>query len=338
MKEIVWSSVLKAASFKRVINALNVLTSLAISNITKKNIVWGAPFILNIEPTVSCNLRCPQCATGMGLVERYESSMSFDLYKQIIDELWEQIWYLLLYNQGEPFLNDRLIDFIKLAKQKRIYVTTSTNGHFLSDTQSTEKLVKSGLDSIFISLDGIDQATYEKYRRGGNFQKVIEGIKVLVKCREKLKSKTPKIIIQFLVMKHNEHQIEKIKKLKQKIGADRLLIKTMQLENLIDAHIFLPRAKKYNRYRSGKNNIEMKKPKNQLCNRLWYSTVIISDGRVVPCCFDKNGKYCFGEMPQQTLNEIWKSDEYQKFRNKNRRARQSIDICQNCSQGQKIFF
>ncbi len=338
MKEIVWSSVVKALSGKRFFNGIKVFSSLLLSRIMKKNILWGVPFVVNIEPTVHCNLRCPQCITGLGKIKRDRASLSFKNYKHFIDEFGEKIWYLLLYNQGEPFLNDHLIDFIKFAKQKRIYVTTSTNGHFLSDTRSTEKLIKSGLDSIFISIDGINQATYEKYRRGGNFQKVIEGIKVLVKCREKLKSKTPKIIIQFLVMKHNEHQIEKIKKLKQKIGADRLLIKTMQLENPIDADIFLPRAKKYNRYRSGKNNIEMKKPKNQLCNRLWYSTVILSDGRVVPCCFDKNGKYFFGEISQQTLNEIWKSDEYQKFRNKNRRARQSIDICQNCSQGQKIFF
>ena len=122
MKEIEWSCVLKSASPKRIFNVLKALTSFGMSKIYKKSIVWGKPFIVTIEPTIDCNLKCPQCLTGIGKVRRQEKLFNFQLFTQIIDEFGDYIWYLLLFNQGEPFLNPLLLDFIRLAKQKNIYI------------------------------------------------------------------------------------------------------------------------------------------------------------------------------------------------------------------------
>ncbi|MBC8182025.1 SPASM domain-containing protein [candidate division KSB1 bacterium] len=338
MKEIFWISVFKAATFRKTINSLKVITSLFLSKILKQNFVWGTPFIINIEPTVVCNLKCPQCITGMGKIKRDSSFLSYKLYKQILDELGNNLWYLLLYNQGEPFLHKEFIELIELAKQKRIYVTTSTNGHFFEREVAVERLVKSGLDSIIISLDGADENTYQKYRHNGDFKKVIKGIKLLAYCKKKLKSKTPKILIQFLVMKHNEQQLVKIKRLIKKLGADRLLIKTFQIEDKNKALSFLPSNKKINRYKNGTKKLNLKNSASKGCARLWYSTVILSDGRVVPCCFDKNGEYSFGKIKDKSLKEIWTSDEYKNFRSQISRNRGFFEICRNCTQNQKIFF
>jgi len=337
MKEIFWQSVLKAASWKRTVNAGRILFSLGCSVIFRKTYVSGVPFILNIEPTVRCNLFCPQCLTGLGLIRRNSDSLSFDLFKQIIDEVSDKLWYVLLYNQGEPFLNDQLIDFIHLAKQKRLYVTTSTNGHFLTDASVVEKLVTSGLDSIFVSLDGTDQSTYERYRVGGDFDRVLSGIKLIVETKKNLKAKTPRIMLQFLVMKHNQHQVTEIKNFKKRLKVDRILIKTVQIADWSRADDFLPSIKKYNRYLDPKNHIDLINKKNKLCRRLWYSTVVLADGRVVPCCFDKNGRYAFGNLSKQTLLEIWHSDGYRRFRVCSKQNRYSIDLCGNCTAGQKIF-
>jgi radical SAM protein with 4Fe4S-binding SPASM domain len=338
MKEIVWGAVLKAATFYRIINSLKVLAALTLSKLTKVNIVWGLPFIINIEPTVTCNLRCPHCITGMGLIKRESSSLNLKLYKNILNELGDKLWYLLLYNQGEPFLHEQFFEFIELAKKKGIYVTTSTNGHFLAKEEFIERLVKSGLDSIIISLDGADKKTYEKYRYNGDFNKVFKGIERLSDCKRKMNSDTPKILLQFLLMKHNEHQLVKIKQQSKTLGADRLLVKTFQIEDRNKALTFLPRQEKYNRYKIEKENFNQKKIVSKNCSRLWYSTVILSDGRVVPCCFDKNGKFSFGNIKDKSLKEIWTSDGYKKFRSQITRDREFFEICRNCTQNQKIFF
>jgi len=338
MKDIFWISVFKTTSVKRIINSVKVIISLALSRMTNKIIIWGKPFIINIEPTVACNLKCPQCITGMGKTKRDNPFLSSDLYEQILHELGNELWHMLLYNQGEPFLHKEFIKFITLAKQKGIYVTTSTNGHFLDSEETVEQLIKSGLDSIIISLDGADEKTYKKYRFEGDFKKVINGIEMLVYCKKKLNSKTPKIIIQFLVMKHNERQLVKIKRLIKKLGADRLLIKTFQIEDKNKMNSFLPNNEKFNRYKDKTKKLELRNSVNKGCARLWYSTVILSDGRVAPCCFDKNGGFTFGNINDKSLNEIWTSNEYRNFRSQISRDRGKFKICRNCTQNQKIFF
>jgi len=336
VKEIVWTSVIKSFSFRRLTNIVKVGIALGLSILLKKVYVWGKPFILTIEPTVSCNLRCPQCLAGLGKIERFESFMPFELYKHIIDYYGKDIWYLLLYNQGEPFLHNRLIHFIRLAKEKRIYVTVSTNGHFFREEKFVEQLTLSGIDSIIISLDGADAVTYSRYRQGGNFDQVCQGIKNVIITRRKLRKKTPLIFLQFLIMRHNEHQLEDIQKLRKSLGVDRILFKTMQIEDFSTAQHYLPTDQKWQRYHIERNSLKLIKLAYR-CDRLWYSTVILSDGRIVPCCFDKNGKYSFGNIKTEPLNKIWTSHAYRKFRQRVIQNRYKIEICRNCSQNQKIF-
>ncbi len=338
MREIVWQAVLRSFSLKRLMNSGKALSAFLLSKLSQKAFVWGLPFIVHVEPTVACNLKCPQCLTGMGQIKRSDNFMPFELFKNFIESHSEYIWYLLLYNQGEPFRHKNLIDFIRLAKEKKIYVMTSTNGHFLSNVNSVRALIKSGLDSIIISLDGADAETYQKYRINGDFQKVIRGIENLVNQRKKLHSKTPEIMIQFLVTAHNEHQIDEMKKLCKKLGADRLLMKTFQVESFENGKHYLPINKKFNRYKKQGHNFKLKSKTKNICARLWYSTVILSDGRVVPCCFDKNGTYTFGKITDDlTLAEIWTSEHYKQFREAVSANREKIPICGNCSQNRKIY-
>lgn len=337
MKEIFWSRVIRSISFPRLSNAAKVVASLGLSKLFKRIFVWGRPFILTVEPTILCNLKCPQCISGTGRAIREEKTMTLETFRRVLDSAGDSVWHLLLYNQGEPFLNPDFLAFIEMAKQRRIYVTTSTNGHFLQNEDNVRRLVDSGLDSIFISLDGADAETYQKYRIGGDYQQVVEGIRRLVRIRKSLKSRTPKVLIQFLVMKHNEHQIEQIRELARSLGADRLLLKTFQVEFRNKGDSFLPANPKWIRYKPGRAGIQLKNTLHG-CDRLWYSSVFLSDGRIVPCCFDKNGTYTFGNISQLTnFEEIWKSDEYTEFRNRILSGEGNLSICQNCSQNQARY-
>jgi MoaA/NifB/PqqE/SkfB family radical SAM enzyme len=195
----------------RVWNAAKVIISYFFSRITKNVSHGGLPISISFEPTTSCNLRCPECPSGLRSFTRPTGMLEEDLFKKTIDELHKTLIYLIFYFQGEPFLNPKFLDLVAYASSKGIYTATSTNAHYLNDSNA-KKTVESGLDRLIISIDGTTQETYEAYRIGGSLEKVIEGTKNVIRWKKELRSSTPHILFQFLVVKPNQHQIEDVKK------------------------------------------------------------------------------------------------------------------------------
>ncbi|MBN2000406.1 radical SAM protein, partial [candidate division KSB1 bacterium] len=245
--EVAIGQVIKALSFKRVLNAVKILASFLFSIILKKAIVWGYPPIVNVEPTNLCNLKCPLCTTGSGDMQRPRGKMNFEIYRRFVDQVADKTIYMTLYHQGEPYLLKDFNRFVRYAKDKGMYVNTSTNAHFF-EKKSAREVVDSGLDSMIISLDGVTQDSYSRYRVGGSLETVLNGIRRLVDAKKQHNSKTPYLFLQFLVMKHNESEIPAVKKLAKELGVDRLLIKTIQVMTVEEAHEWLPEEKKYRRY------------------------------------------------------------------------------------------
>lgn len=337
MKEIPLHLILKTVTLKRVINAAKAVSSFLLSAITKRPIVWGKPFILTVEPTNICNLKCPLCVTGNSKMMRKAGMMDFQTYKKVLDEFGESIFYLLLYQQGEPFINKDFIRFIEYAKQKNIFITTSTNAHYFNE-ETAAATVCSGLDTIIVSIDGLDQESYEKYRVNGSLAIVTEGIKTLVLERKKHKSKTPRIYLQFIVMQHNEAQLSELSKFAGSLGVDKVLVKTVQVEDKKEAEEWLPQNPNYRRYEINGEEIRTKTVGKGPCPRPWTSTLVNWDGSVVPCCFDKHGLHKNGSFKESnTIDEIWRSKNYGTFRDRILKNRKEIDICSNCSQGLKLY-
>ncbi|MGN6800308.1 MAG: radical SAM/SPASM domain-containing protein, partial [Ginsengibacter sp.] len=246
--------------------------------------------------------------------------------------------YLIFYFQGEPYLNKNFLEMVSYASSKGIYTATSTNAHFLTD-EIARKTVESGLDRLIISLDGTTQEVYEQYRREGDIQKVIEGARNIVKWKRKLKSKTPFLFFQFLVVRPNEHQIEEVKKLAKEVGVDEVRFKTAQVydyEN--DPNKLIPVNEKYSRYKRNKEGkiIARNKLQNH-CSKLWEANVITWDGMVVPCCFDKDATHRLGDLKNQSFREIWQNENYKRFRKELTKSRKNIDICANCSEGLSVW-
>ena len=197
---------------KRLANILAIWSSYVRSKITKQPIVNGLPVSISIEPTTACNLKCPECPSGLRSFSRPTGKLEPTLFKKIIDEIHEKLFYLIFYFQGEPYLHPEFLEMVSYASGKGIYTATSTNAHFLDD-ENARRTVESGLDRMIISIDGTTQETYEAYRKTGNLDQVLEGTKRILKWRNMLKSKTPAILWQFLVVGPNEHQIPEIKRL-----------------------------------------------------------------------------------------------------------------------------
>ena len=246
------------------------------------------------------------------------------------------VW-LILYFQGEPFLNKQFLEFVKYAAQKNIYTATSSNAHYFTD-EMAKATVESGLDRLIISIDGTTQDTYGKYRIGGNVDKVIEGTEKLLIWKKKLKSKTPHIIWQFIVFKHNEHQLPEIKKLAKQVGVNELGIKTAQIYDYQTSDNFIPENKDLSRYEKlPDGTFQIKNKLLNQCWRMWRGSVITWDGLVVPCCFDKDATHRFGDISSQSFHEVWHSDKYNNFRNAILKSRKEIDICTNCTEGTKVW-
>jgi radical SAM protein with 4Fe4S-binding SPASM domain len=258
-------------------------------------------------------------------------------FKKVIDEIHQELLYLIFYFQGEPYLNPSFLELVKYATSKNIYTATSTNAHYLDDNNA-RKTIESGLDRLIISIDGTTQETYESYRIGGKLSKVLEGTRNVVRWKKELKSKTPHIIFQFLVVKPNEHQINDIKKLALETGVDEVALKTAQIYDYEQGSELIPTNQKYSRYEqteTGKYTI-----KNQLLNhcwKLWHSCVVTWDGRVVPCCFDKDAEYKMGDLKENSFREVWKNPAYYAFRSSVLRSRSEIEICKNCTEGTKVW-
>ncbi|HYH16415.1 MAG TPA: radical SAM/SPASM domain-containing protein [Flavisolibacter sp.] len=323
---------------RRVLNMAKVYSSYQLSKWTKKSIQWGMPISISFEPTTSCNLRCPECPSGLRAFSRPTGMLRKDFFRETIDQLEKELSYLVFYFQGEPYLNPEFLNMVQYASSKKIYTATSTNAHYLTEANA-RKTVESGLDRLIISIDGTTQETYQQYRVGGKLDKVLEGARNIVKWKKELKSKTPFIIFQFLVVRHNEHQIEEVKQLAKEIGVDDVWLKTAQVydfEN--DPNNLIPVNNKYSRYKQGKDGKMQFKGNNQNhCWRLWHDPVITWDGAVVPCCFDKDAQHKLGSLQQQSFKELWRSGVYNQFRHQVLQSRQNIDICANCSEGVKVW-
>lgn len=324
-------------SFNRALNGIKVLSSYYISKWFKKSVQWGYPISISFEPTTSCNLRCPECPSGLRAFTRPIGMLQKNFFKETIDQLAKELWYLVFYFQGEPYLNPDFLDMVKYASSKNIYTATSTNAHYLND-ENAKRTIESGLDRLIISIDGTTQEVYQQYRIGGNLEKVIEGTKNIVKWKKEMKSKTPFIVFQFLVVRPNEHQIGAVKQLAKQIGVDDVWFKTAQVYDFAnDPNKLIPSIDKYSRYRKTKNGNEFKGNLSNHCWRLWHDPVITWDGLVAPCCFDKDAQHRLGDLKQKPFKEIWNNSEYKKFRTGLLHGRKNIDICSNCSEGTKVW-
>ena len=295
--------------------------------------IKGLPSTISIEPTTACNLRCPECPSGLRSFTRPTGNLKADFFRSMIADLESYLMYLIFYFQGEPYINPQFLDMVEYAAQKGIYTITSTNGHFLTP-EMAERTVKSGLSRMLISIDGATQETYESYRKEGNLAQVIQGAKNIIAAKKRLKSKTPHVVFQFLVVKPNEHEIPAIKKLAKEIGVDELKLKSAQIYDYHQGHDLIPDNHQYSRYREQADGTYILK--NELHNRcwkMWQSCVITWDGKVVPCCFDKDASHSMGSLQHHSFEEVWKAKPYQAFRNAILTGRDQIDICTNCSEG-----
>jgi radical SAM protein with 4Fe4S-binding SPASM domain len=321
-------------SFKKLSNM-----SLAHCNfILRRKKIRTMPYSLMIEPTNYCNLGCAVCPTGNNTLKRQRGFMDLELFKKIMDQTGPYIMNLVLYELGEPYMHKDFNEMVKYAKKfKPIRVVTSTNGHFIRTAEAAQKIIESGLDHIIISFDGATQETYQQYRTNGKLDLVIDAIKLIVEQKKKLNSRTPIIELQFIVFKHNEHEVDKITSMAKELGVDILILKspTATFSNNVvefsEHSEMLPTSERFNkRYTriGGKLKSMFDVPPG--CVHTYCDAVITWEGKAALCCFDYEAMHEMGDLTKTPFAEIWKGQKYENFRKMLWEQKENIPICKHC--------
>lgn len=297
----------------------------------KSERAWAYPTHLQVEPGNKCNLRCPLCHVVTD--GKPQGFLEFADFKNLMDEVGDTMLFLHFWGWGEPFLNQNFLSMIQYAKGKGIKIITSTNGHFFESENNVDALIDSGLDALIFAIDGVDGETYEKYRRRGSFDKVVEGLRLLVRRKRERKAMLPVVNLRMLVTRDNEDQVERMKLLARKWGVDVLTLKTLcSFDNEAAWKTILPRNLEYRRFgydRDG-NPIKIENP----CKKPWNHPTVYRDGMVVPCDYYTGNRFNLGNAFSgngEGFRRVWFGENFRSFRGRFARGDRGGLRCEGCS-------
>lgn len=259
---------------------------------------------MDIETTNLCNLRCIMCPYEK--IKRKKEKMDIELYKKIIkDAVSFGIKKVTLTNYGEPLLDDLIFERIQYAKKYGMDVGFFTNGTLLN-INIINRLIESEPDWIYFSFDGASKETYERIRKGANFESVKNNIVNFCLFRKKLGKSKPKIIVGLTLQKENSREIKDFYRI---------------WKNLADIIVI--------------SRVDNRKDKNNFsggifpCLRLLTRVVVLVDGRVALCCKDFNGDVILGDLRYQSLKDIWEQSKEIRMLHLKRKGH-LIPICAGC--------
>lgn len=304
---------------------------LASVSFARKSVInKGRPMNITIEPTNICNLQCPVCETGAGILGRPDKSMTFDQFKVIIDKVAPHTNILMYYFMGEPFINKDSYRMIRYAKDLGIpWVTTCTNG----DPVQPQKLVDSGIDEVSFQIGGMTQETHQIYRVNSNLKRVMKNLEETIRLKNESGSSL-KVETGFIVMKHNEHEVDAYIKAMKALGVDHIKVVDPCVRTVEQGKQMLPSDSNYWFYDVEAFHQGKLKPKvfpDNECPWIYYAMNIHVNGDVVPCCRDPLGEEVMGNLLTQNLDEIWNGERYRNFRERILTDQGDVGICKLCS-------
>ncbi|MBW1851092.1 MAG: radical SAM protein [Deltaproteobacteria bacterium] len=292
---------------------------------------WGFPTIIQIEATNRCNLRCVGCPVTAGL-NRPSGDMDLSIFKKIIDELSDYLLLIIFWDWGEPFLNPEAYEMIRYAHDSGVKLVSSTNGQLFSKGNQAQKVVESGLDVLVFSVDGTTQETYQRFRKSGKLDLVLEGVRRVVEEKRRQNSSTPLVNLRSIVMKHNEEELAELKELARDLKADALVLR--KFHDWFNAEQHLPTDQKYQLPPYPQKNQTMALSQNP-CRNLWNCPTIIQDSTVCSCFVDYKGDHPLGSISMDSFKNIWYGQAYRKLRRDFRRRWKELPLCGLCSYGFK---
>ncbi|MEX2662974.1 MAG: radical SAM/SPASM domain-containing protein [Vicinamibacterales bacterium] len=263
------------------------------------------PEIVQIESTNICNAKCVFCPRDE--MHRRQGIMSLDLFRKIVDECVELgITHVRVHNYGEPFVDRKLVEKVRYAKEKGVAeVGMISNGSLITE-EVARGMIEAGLDAINISVDASGKDVFESTRIGLKYDKVIANIERLVRLREEYGKRRPKLILSFVRQNNSADEqafIEHWRRIADKI-------------HITDLH-------------NWGGTLHQESDVNYPCYRPWLTFTVLWDGRVSLCCADFDGHTILGDMNSSSIKDIWNNDLYRSVRREHLESG-GPDICRAC--------
>jgi MoaA/NifB/PqqE/SkfB family radical SAM enzyme len=311
----------------------------------------GPPQVMYLDPATVCNLRCPICPTGNGTLRIAKTAMKLPEFEAVLEQIPETVRLIELYNWGESLLNPIILEMIERLKARQIELRVDTNLSFEKPDDFFEQLVRSGLDEIRVSADGLSQDVYEKFRVGGKIDLVQANLRTLVRFKRQLGVSHPRVIWKYIVNRHSEPEVEDARRLAGEIGVEFATSPIGLGEYLPEPDVdlrwdddakreaWLPRDQAWWRpfYRE-----QTELPINPTpCDWLFEKPVVAASRKVLPCCYVSDEKWAFGDLATQSFDEIWNGPAYRSaralFSNEARAGDAPVPtICDHCEAFRKV--
>jgi Predicted Fe-S oxidoreductases len=243
--------------------------------------------------------------------------MDMGLFHRIADEAQDFIRHTYLHLWGEPTLNKNLPEMIRRINE---FSTIDLATHGLSLNEKLAETIAT-CHTVSVSIDGITQEIYEKYRVGGQLKRAMEGLSLLINaCAPKNLRWT------FVVFKENEHQIPAAQELADKMGI-RIEFKAPAFWDRSKMMDSMPNAERFRRhgFLDGKWQLKADRLK---CREFWETIYVIPNGDVLTCCYDGAAQYVVGNVWENALLDIWNGEKYQAMRDKHSTGRLN-QMCEN---------
>ena len=283
------------------------------------------PAKLTVEPTSVCNLECPACFTGAGEVGRARAPMSLDLYRRLLAEMGDYLFQVEFYNWGEPLLAKNIYTMVEEASVRGLSTVISSNLSVPFDAERAERLVRSGLAVLGVSIDGARQETYAQYRVGGELATVLRNCRLVLDAKRRLGASTPRVVWEFHTFPHNTGDIDQARRMAAELGMDFALSKGWVIGPDWDPDD-----------RWAPRDPVMPYP----CTWLWHTATVNNDGGVAPCCGTFYGEDDMGRLstgPPETgptFRELWNNPRFQSaralFRHRGDSPAERELICHQC--------
>ena len=359
------------------------LTPVKVANIALVNLelalkrerVLGLPYDVKIEPTNICNTRCQLCPTGQGLKGRPKGRMDFERYTKLVDQWKWRLFKVDLSMWGDPLVAPDIHRMIRYAHDRGVWTYISSNLHAfrleprkqrdgsIQEKDDAQRLIESGLDMLTCSLHGASQETFAIYQPGKDYELTLAKVRHIVETKKRLGSLTPAIQLNFVVTRHNEHEIDQFRELAESLDckpvfstasmnmrfldrdkklvtlglSDDLLAKKVKdrLDDWLpkNADYVLPQYAEIRKTGEARGD-QYNGHKPVRCDWPWRQTVVNWDGQVVTCCGSFEPEFDMGEAFETSFRKVWNSEKYRLARRsfkKRLTAEQSQDNpCAEC--------
>lgn len=279
------------------------------------------PPYLKVEPTPLCQMACPGCAHGDRELKKQLSvpreQLRLEEFIRIIEPLQRTALGVSLSLRGEPLLGKDLLPIIEYAHSRNLAVSFPTNLSLKLNPEKIARLVRSGVDSIYVSLDGATASSYARYRLGGDFERVLANVRAIADARTALGRSRPRLIWKFVIFDHNRHEVPKLRSEYRHLGFD-----AYELVEDYDSAVAKEAQRSHNAHLvSNKRG----------CYWAWHTMTVRADGVVTPCCLGQHN-FGLGNTRNERTDEIWRGERYARLRRgfSTMRAEELHPICARC--------